>query len=109
MKRKFKITSVVAVTLISLFIFSVSSFAVESNIDQYAEEFDLESVISSVDDETLRILKEIGIDEISYESVFSIEPSKVFRALFNMVSTALKEPLQFTVITMGVLMLATLL
>ena len=109
MKRKFKITSVVAVTLISLFLFPVSAFAVESNIDQYAEEFDLESVISSVDDETLRILKEIGIDEISYESVFSIEPYKVFRALFKMVSTALKEPLQFTVITMGVLMLTTLL
>ena len=109
MKRKLKITSVIAVTLISLFIFSVSTFAVESNIDQYAEEFDFSSVISSVDDETMSILKEIGIDEISYESVFSIEPTKVFRALFNMVSTALKEPLQFSVITMGVLMLTTLL
>lgn len=109
MKRMFKITSVIAVTLISLFLFSVSSFAVESNIDQYAEEFDFSSVVSSVDEETMSILKEIGIDEISYESVFSIEPSKVFRALFNMVSTALKEPLKFTVITMGVLMLTTLL
>ncbi len=109
MKRKLKITAVITVTLMSLFLLSFSSYAVESNIDQYAEEFDFDSVVSSVDDETRGILKEIGIDEISYESIFSIEPTKVFRALFNMVSTALKEPLQFSVITMGVLMLTTLL
>ncbi len=109
MRRKSKITVVITVTLIILFLLPVSSCALESNIDQYAEEFDFDSVVSSVDDETLGILKEIGIDEISYESIFSIEPSKVFKALFNMVSTALKGPLQFSVITMGVLMLTTLL
>lgn len=109
MKRKSKIIIVIAVTLISFFVCSVSSYAIESNIDQYAEEFDFGSVISSVDDETLGILKEIGIDEISYESIFSIEPSKVFEALFNIVSTAFKEPLQFLVVAMGVLILTTLL
>lgn len=109
MKRKLKTITVIGVTLISLFMCSVSSNALESNIDQYAEEFDFGSVVSSVDDETQRILKEIGIDEISCESIFSIDPSKVFKALFNIVSTAFKKPLQFLVVTMGVLMLTTLL
>lgn len=109
MKRKSKILYILTVTFLGLFIFSVFPCALESNIDRYAEEFDLESIVSSVDSDTQRILEEIGINEISYESIFSVKPTKVFDALFGMVSTALKEPLKFAVITLGVLMVTALL
>ena len=92
-----------------MFIFSFSAFALETNIDEYAREFDFDSVISSVDNDTLALLSEIGIDELSLDKIFAVEPSKVFTALFNMVSTALKEPLQFLLVTTGVLILGSLL
>lgn len=109
MKRKSKIFYTVAVTFVFLFALQISSYALEPNIDRYSEEFDLGSVVSAVDGDTLRILEEIGITEISYESIFSVEPAKVFNALFNMVSTALKEPLRFALITVGVMMITALL
>lgn len=110
MKRsKLRFVFVVLITLLNLFFLCVSSYAVESNIDEYGEEFDFEAVIDAVDDETLAILEEIGITELSYESIFAVEPSKVFRALFDMVSTAIKEPLEFVLITAGVLMISALL
>lgn len=109
MKRKLKIFYTVAVTFVFLFALQISSYALEPNIDRYSEEFDLDAVVSAVDGDTLRILEEIGITEISYESIFSVEPAKVFKALFNMVSTALKEPLRFALITVGVMMITALL
>lgn len=96
-------------TFVFLFALQISSYALEPNIDRYSEEFDLGTVVSAVDGDTLRILEEIGITEISYESIFSVEPAKVFNALFNMVSTALKEPLRFALITVGVMMITALL
>lgn len=109
MKRRIKLIFVLLLSSMCVFVFSFSAFAVDSNIDEYAEEFDFESVISSVDDDTLHILREIGIDELSMEKIFSVEPSKVFSALFNMVSTALKEPMQFLLVSTGVLILCSLL
>lgn len=109
MKRKSKIFYTVAVTLVFLFALQISSCALEPNIDRYSEEFDLSTVVSAVDGDTLRILEEIGITEISYESIFSVEPAKVFKALFDMVSTALKEPLRFALISVGVMMITALL
>ena len=100
---------ILIITMTLMFLFSVSAFALESNIDEYADEFELESVISSVDDDTLELLREIGIDELSIEKIFQVQPSKVFTALFNMVSTAIKEPLQFLLVTTGVLILSSLL
>ncbi len=109
MKRKSKIFYTVAVTLVFLFALQISSCALEPNIDRYSDEFDLSTVVSAVDGDTLRILEEIGITEISYESIFSVEPAKVFKALFDMVSTALKEPLRFALISVGVMMITALL
>lgn len=109
MKRKFKTTAVIFLSVLMLFFCSVIGFAVESNIDEYAEEFDFKSVIDATDDEALAILNEIGITEISYENIFSVEPKKVFDALFNIVSDAIQAPLQFVFVTLGILIISTLL
>lgn len=87
------------------FLLSPKGFCIESNIDEYAEEFDFESVFDALDEDTLGILEEIGITEISYESVFSVEPQKIFDALFNIITEAVKNPLKFTAVSMGILML----
>lgn len=109
MKRRSKLIFVTIVTVLTLAFSCIHVFAFEPNIDQYSEEFDFDLILSSTDDETLKILKEIGIDEISYKSIFSIAPSKVFKALFNIATQAVKEPFQFLIITVGVLILTSLL
>ncbi|MBQ8183580.1 MAG: hypothetical protein IJ025_06755 [Clostridia bacterium] len=105
MKRRYKKAVVFLVSVWLLFFCSLNVQALESNIDQYNEEFDLDSVISATDESTLEILREIGVDELSYESLFSISPVKVFTALFNILSRAIKAPLKFLMITVGVLIL----
>ncbi len=78
--------------------------AVDSNIDRYETEFDFNEIFQSMNEETLSILEEIGVTEISFDAIFSIEPEKIFQALFNIVSRAIKMPVQFTFISMGILM-----
>ncbi len=109
MKKKNKIRGVLFFTVAMLLCSPCTGFAVEPNIDEYIEEFDMGSVLSSLDDEALAILNEIGINEISYEEIFNVQPQKVFDALFNIVSDAIKAPLQFVVVTFGILIISTLL
>lgn len=85
------------------------SYAIEPNIDEYDDEFDYDSFLSQLDGETVGILNEIGISELSFESVFSVTPSKVFNALFNIVEGAIKEPFKFLMISIGIVMLTSLL
>ena len=105
MKRILKITYTFFLMLIFIASCPVTVQALESNIDQYNEEFDLDTIISATDEETLGILKELGIDSLSFESLFSVSPTKVFTALFNILSRSVKAPLKFLFITVGVLIL----
>lgn len=91
------------------FIASPCVYAVDSNIDEYSEEFDYESFLSELDDDTVRILGEIGITEISFESVFSVSVGKVFNALFDIIGEAVKEPLRFLFVSTGIMMLTSLM
>ncbi len=109
MKRLLKIISAILLTGILIVFCPVSVQALEPNIDQYNQEFDLDSVISATDENTLEILKELGIDELSYESLFSVSPVKVFTALFNILSRAIKAPLKFLFVTVGVLIIMSFL
>ncbi len=105
-KKAFLIVLIIAFLLPC---FITSSYAVEGNVDQYNEEFDFESFLGTLDDETIEVLDEIGIDELSFDDVFDVAPGKVFNALFNIVSESLKEPLAFLTVSMGVLMITTLM
>ncbi len=105
MKRFIKIITVTLVLIIPL---SVSAFAYEGNIDQYSQEFDFSRVFDALDNETLSVLEEIGITEISYNSVFSVTPQKIFNALFNIFANSVKTPLKFLCVAFGILMLTSL-
>lgn len=109
MKRLLKLISVPLLSLVFLCFCSVSVQALESNIDQYTQEFDLPSIVSATDDEALAILRELGIDELSYDDLFSVSPAKVFEALFNILTRSVRAPLKFLFMSMGVLILTSLL
>lgn len=96
------------VVLFCLFALSINANALEENIDSYSEEFDFQSIADAVDDETAEILEEIGIDEISFEKVFSVSLTKVFYVLFDLTKRSLNEPFKFLISSIGVLILTAL-
>ncbi len=105
--KKFLLKILIPIALVPLFTQPV--LAIEDNVDQYNEEFDFDSFLSTLDDETIDILREIGIDELSFEDVFEINPQKVFDALFGIVGKSVKAPLTFLTVSIGVLMITTLM
>ena len=74
MKRIFILLFVV----ICFCFFSVTAFAGDGDIEKYNDEFSYDEMISSIDFDTIAILSNMGITEISYENVFSVTPKKVF-------------------------------
>ena len=109
MKRLLKIISVILVVGMVFVFCPVSVQALESNIDQYNEEFELDSIVYAMDEETLAILEELGVNEMSLDSMFSVSPTKVFTALFNILSRSVKAPLKFLLVSVGVLIIMALL
>lgn len=108
MKRILKSLVFVIISISIIFSLSVSAFAFEENIDNYSEEFDFQSIADAIDDETVGILAEMGIDEMSFEKLFSVSASKVFNVLFDITKRSLTEPLKFLVSATGVLILTAL-
>lgn len=107
-----KISRLLIVTVVSIALIYVLSpvvWAADSNIDEYAEEFDYESFLSQLDGDTIHILSEIGITELSFESVFSVSFGKVFNSLFNVIEEAVKEPLRFLLISTGIMIMTSLM
>ncbi len=107
--RKFKLIFTYFVSVALLFFLPVSCSAFDSNIDDYDQEYDFGSFISTLSDDTLAILDEIGIDELSLDDIFSVDPSKVFDALLGMVVKAVKEPVRFMSVVMGIVIIVTLM
>lgn len=108
MKRNIKILIFVAVLSTLLFSLTISVNAIEENIDSYNEEFDFQSIADAIDSETAELLAEIGVDEISFEKLFSVSVSKVFNVLFNITKRSLTAPLKFLISATGLLILTAL-
>ena len=109
MKKIHKTFLVSIVVVFSAFLLSFTVFAEYSNIDDYAKEFDFQSVVDTVSGETIDILNEMGIDEISWEKLFSVEISKVVDVLLEMGARAFKMPMEFLVCSMGVVIITSIL
>ena len=78
-----------------LFAFSQTVFAGDGDIDSYKDGFSYDDMISSLDSSVIEVLNEIGITEISYESIFSVTPKKVFDSLYEIFKSSLKEPFKY--------------
>ena len=96
-------------TFLFLFLFSVTVFAGDGDIDNYKNEFSYDEMISSIDSSVIDVLSEIGITEISYESIFAVTPKKVFDSFFNVFMGALKEPFKYFLSVTGVMAIMALL
>ncbi len=79
--------------------------AADTNIDSFSDEFDFSSVLDTLDNRTKEILTEVGITEISIDSLFSVSPQKIFNALFNIISNAVEKPAKFLLTIFGILIL----
>ncbi len=90
-----KFTLTVFIVLILLFLLSVISLSAGGEPDSFKDTYSFEDLTEGLSEETLEILKEAGIDEISFESVFSVSPLKVFDLLFSVFTKEVKEPLKF--------------
>ncbi len=108
MKSK-KLLLIIFIPFVLIPLFIQPAFAVESNVDQYNEEFDFDSFLSTLDDETKAILSEIGIDAVSLDDVFGVSPEKVFDALFGIIAQSLKAPVGFLTTSMGILLVTSLM
>ena len=95
--------------IVFTFLFSVTVFAGDGDIDSYNEEFSYDDMISSIDSSVIDVLNEIGITEVSYESIFSVAPKKVFDVLFDMLRDGLKEPFKYFLSVTGVMALMSLI
>lgn len=89
------------------FLLSCTAFALESNIDEYNDEYEVSKIYDYIDAETAHLLEEFGITQINVESLFSVEPSKIFNALFNISALAIKKPVKFLTVALGVILLSS--
>ncbi len=108
MKKNYKIIAVLGLVLIFLSLFSPRISALEQNVDSYKDEFDYEKITENIDSETLNILEEMGIDEITFEKIYSVKPQKVLDTLWSVTTDAFKEPLRFLTAAMGILIITAL-
>lgn len=104
-----KIWIKILILIFCFFVVSPCSYAIESNIDEYNQEFDYQSIIDALDDDTVAILEELGITEISYNSIFSLSIDKVFGALFNLFTESVKMPLKIAFCAVGILIITTII
>ncbi len=90
MKRLLKILLLAAV-LAAL----SSPAAYAADADDYYTEYGFDEAFSAVSDETLALLGELGLNEISFDSLFNASLSDAFAVLFNLFARCIKEPIRF--------------
>ena len=65
----------VLITISLIFSFGFKSYSFE-----YSEE-----LMENIDDKTKEYLCELGIDEISFEEIFELTPTRVFKFIFSLI------------------------
>lgn len=104
-----KKTGVLIFVIVFIFLFSLTAFAGDGDIDSYKDEFSYDDMISSVDSSVIEVLNEMGITEVSYESIFSVTPKKIFDSLYEMFKSSLKEAFKCFLTVTGVMALMALI
>ena len=94
--------------IIFLFVFSLTVLAGDGDIDSYKDDFSFDEMIASLDSSVVEVLNEIGVTEISYESIFGVTPKKIFDSLYEICKSSLKEPLKCFLTITGIMALMSL-
>ncbi len=104
-----KILNTMIWLLVLFALLCVNSFAIESNIDEYKDEFSFDEVTDSLSDEAVNILNEMGINEVSFEELFGLSTAKIFDAFFGILENSVKKPFRFLFSALSILILTYML
>lgn len=98
---------------LALFLFvPVSSYSMEYSKEEYGktlESFDLSAFEDKLDDDTYKMLKELGILDFSYESITRLSLNDVVRILKSLLEQKAQLPLKSSVTVLVFILLSALL
>lgn len=93
---KKKICYITFLTILFAFMFSlgVSALSPQEHAAEQIESFDTEEILNALPDETREMLKEIGLTDFDFETVFNSSPSALFDVIKKAFSGVWKQPLR---------------
>lgn len=103
MKRVLTFAAVAAL----ICVFPLYASGIEKN-EYYSRQIDsagLNELYSSMDEDSKEILEELGIDEVSFESLFDISPGKVFDAVKDILKGKSSQPVKTALKLSGIIIL----
>lgn len=77
--------------------------------DAFLEENDADALIDELPDESKEILASLGIEDISYDAVITIDAKTVFSSLLDFFSGRMISPIKYSVIVFGIISLISVL
>lgn len=100
---------IIIFTLLILPVFTVLSFAGDGDIDSFDDSISYDEMISAIDSSVVEVLNDMGITELSYESIFSVTPKKVFDSFLGIFFANFKEPLKHFIAVSGIMAIMALI
>lgn len=93
-----KLSGIFLFFLVTLFLFSVSSYA-----KSYAD--DVKEIYDSLDSETQELLKDIGADTADFDSMFGVTPKKIWSLTKKLITGNIEAPTRSVVRLIAVIIL----
>ena len=93
-----KLSGIFLFFLVTLFLFSVSSYA-----KSYAD--DVKEIYDSLDSETQELLKDIGADTADFDSMFGVTPKKIWTLTKKLITGNIEAPTRSVVRLIAVIIL----
>ena len=93
-----KLSGIFLFFLVTLFLFSVSSYA-----KSYAD--DVKEIYDSLDSETQEFLKDIGADTADFDSMFGVTPQKIWALTKKLITGNIEAPTRSAVRLISVIIL----
>ena len=93
-----KLSEIFLFFLVTLFLFSVSSYA-----KSYAD--DVKEIYDSLDSETQELLKDIGADTADFDSMFGVTPKKIWSLTKKLITGNIEAPTRSVVRLIAVIIL----
>ncbi len=93
---------------IILFVFLSSPTVHAEEEDFFKEQYEalgVDEMLEVLDDDTLSLLEELGLDRINFDSVFNVSPGKVFSLLGQIIRGKVNSPIKILVTIFSIVLL----
>lgn len=94
MKKKLCYITFLTILFAFIFSLSVSALSPQEYASEQIESFDTKKILDALPDETREMLKEIGLTDFNFETVFNSSPRALFDAVKKMFSGVWKQPMR---------------